>query len=451
MEITHYLKQKEGKTIEFKANCLPLLKIVQTVVAFANTAGGALVIGVRDKTNEVVGLSDPLKEEERLSSAFADGIRPLLIPDIQIHSFRERHVIIVSVPHSLGPYYIRSEGPEEGVYVRLGSSNRRAGPEMIEAIRRLSRNVCFDEQPYTEMDSEAIDFRAASEFFAAVSRRLTPSACNSLGLTITQGNKEIPTYGAVLLFGKNRHRLFPDAVIRCARFQGVDTKRFLDKMDLDEYLPRAVESVIAFVERHTLQGAEIGRVQRIEKPEYPVEAVREAVINAIVHTDYAISGMNMRVAVFDDRIEITNPGFLPFGLTLDAALAGASKLRNRVIGRVFLELKLIEQWGTGLSRIISACKAHGLQPPLFEELGTTFRVTLYSRPVAMPEFPDWYAPLMAHFSEHQQVTTKEAAQIWNVSDRTSRMRLRTLVDQGYLSEIGTSPKDPKKVYVLKEA
>jgi predicted HTH transcriptional regulator len=179
MEITHYLKQKEGKTIEFKANCLPLLKIVQTVVAFANTAGGALVIGVRDKTNEVVGLSDPLKEEERLSSAFADGIRPLLIPDIQIHSFRERHVIIVSVPHSLGPYYIRSEGPEGGVYVRLGSSNRRAGPEMIEAIRRLSRNVCFDEQPYTEINSEDIDFRVDSEFFESVSRRLTPSACNS--------------------------------------------------------------------------------------------------------------------------------------------------------------------------------------------------------------------------------------------------------------------------------
>jgi len=119
----------------------------------------------------------------------------------------------------------------------------------------------------SEINSEDIDFRAASEFLEAVSRRLTPPACNPLGLTFRQGDKEIPTYEVVLLFGKNRHCLFPDAVIRCARFHGVDSKRFLDKMDLDEYLPRAVEPVIAFVERHTLQGAEIGRIHRMERSE----------------------------------------------------------------------------------------------------------------------------------------------------------------------------------------
>jgi len=449
MELIEYLKEQEGKTLEFKENCSSLPKIVQTAVAFANTAGGTLIIGVRDKTKEIVGLPDPLKEEERLSNAFADGIHPLMIPEIRIISFRDRNLITVSVPHAIGPYYVRSEGPEKGVYVRLGSTNRRSGPEMIEALRRLARNISFDEQPCTEINSEDIDFRAASEFFETVSRKLTPSIRKTLGLVVSQGGKDTPTLGAALLFGKSRHRLFPDAVIRCARFQGVDTNRFLDQMEIDEHLPKAVETTIAFIERHTLQAAEIGRVRRREIPEYPVQALREAVINAIVHTDYAISGMNIKVAIFDNRIEITNPGSLPFGLTLEAALSGVSKLRNRVIGRVFRDLKLIEQWGTGINRMISACKAHGQQPPHFEEVGSAFRVTLFSQPVADRKLPDWHTSLVAYFSENKEITTKEAAQIWNTSDRTARTRLRNLLEQGYLVEIGTGPNDPKKVYVLK--
>ena len=450
MQLVEFLKEQEGKTLEFKENCSSLHKIVQTVVAFANTAGGTLIIGVRDKTKEVVGISDPLKEEERLSNAFADGIHPLMIPDIRISSFRDRNLIIISVPHAIGPYIVRSEGPAKGVYVRLGSTNRRAGPEMIESIRRLARNISFDEQPCTEINSEDIDFRAASEFFGSVSRKLTPAIRKTLGLVVTHGGKDIPSLGAVLLFGRDRHQLFPDAVVRCARFQGNRTNRFLDQMEIDEHLPKAVDAVIAFIERHTLQSAEIGRVQRRDIPEYPVQAVREAVINAIVHTDYAITGMNIKVAIFDNRIEITNPGTLPFGLTLKSALSGVSKLRNRVIGRVFRELKLIEQWGTGLNRMISACKDHGQQAPHFEEIGTTFRVTLFSQPSADRKLPDWHADIMEYLSEHKEITTKEAARIWNKSDRTARTRLRNLLAQGYLAEIGTGPKDPKKVYVMKQ-
>jgi len=449
VELVDFLKKQEGKTIEFKENCSSLAKIVQTVVAFANTAGGTLIIGIRDKTREVIGLPDPLKEEERLSNAFADGIHPLLIPDIRIGSFRDRNLITIAVPHAVGPYYVRSEGPEKGVYVRLGSTNRRAGFEMIEAIRRLSRNISFDEQPCTEINPEDIDFRAASEFFETVSRNLTPAIRKTLGLVVNCGGKDVPTLGAVLLFGKKRQRLFPDAVIRCARFKGRDTTRFLDHMEIDEYLPKAVEAVIAFIERHTLQAAEIDRIRRRELPEYPVQAVREAVINAIVHTDYAVTGMNIKVAIFDDRIEIVNPGALPFGLTLEAALSGVSKLRNRVVGRVFRELKLIEQWGTGLNRMITACREYGQQQPQFDESGASFRVTLFSQPVKKRTVPDWHARLLRHFSEHNEITTKEAAHIWKTSDRTARTRLGNLLKQGHLVEVGTGPNDPKKVYVLK--
>jgi len=170
--IEHILAKEEGKTLEFKENCRSLSKIVQSVVAFANTAGGVLVIGIRDRTKEVVGLTDPLADEERLANAFADSIQPLLIPEIQISAWRDRELIIISVPHAPGPYYVKAEGLEKGAYIRLGSTNRRAGSEIIEEIRRLSRNTFFDEQPCPEVNSEALDFRAASEFFSEVSRPL---------------------------------------------------------------------------------------------------------------------------------------------------------------------------------------------------------------------------------------------------------------------------------------
>lgn len=251
MMVESFLARDEGKSLEFKENCRPLPKIVQTVVAFANTSGGTIIIGVRDRTKDVVGLPDPLAEEERLANAFAEGIRPLLIPDIQVHAWRNRELIVVSVPHAIGPYYVRVEGPEAGVCVRLGSTNRRAGPEMIAEIQRLARNTFFDEQPCTEIDSEGIDFRVASELFSAVSRPLTPPKRRSLGLIVEYRGGVVPTQGAVLLFGKDRRRFFPDTTIRCARFLGTNTARFLDQTEIDEYLPKAVESVIAFIEHHT--------------------------------------------------------------------------------------------------------------------------------------------------------------------------------------------------------
>lgn len=227
--IEKFLARDEGKTLEFKENCRSLRAIVRTVVAFANTAGGCIVIGVRDKTKEVVGVDDPLTEEERLANAFADSISPLLVPDMQIHAWRKRQLIAVTVPHAAGPYYVRSEGPAAGVYVRLGSSNRPAGPEIIAEIRRLACNTFFDEQPCPSINSEDIDFRAASELFAQVSRPLTAPKRRSLGLVTAQGSREIPANGAVLLFGRTRRDVFPNATIRCARFLGTDASRFLDQ------------------------------------------------------------------------------------------------------------------------------------------------------------------------------------------------------------------------------
>jgi len=448
--IRDLLSRDEGKTLEFKENARSLGHIIKTVVALANTAGGTIVLGVRDRTKEVVGVKDALGEEERLASAIADSIRPQLLVDIQLQSWRDRELITLTVPHSIGPHYLRAEGPDAGVYVRLGSTNRRAGPEVIAEIRRLARNVAFDEQPCPESNSEAIDFRAASEFISELALRVSQERFKTLGLLVDYQGRVVPTVGAVLLFGRNRRTLFPDAVVRCARFAGTDKARFLDQAEIDEYLPKAAESVVAFIERNTQQRVRIGRLRRAVLSEYPPSVVREAVVNALVHADYSLGGAGVQVAVFDDRIEVSNPGCLPFGLTMEAAMSGVSKLRNRVVGRVFRELGLIEQWGSGIGRMLAGCKESGLVPPRFEELGTNFRVTIYSGKDETRPRSDWQDRLTRYLTDKGQVSTLEAAELWGISSRMARSRLRELVTQGYLVPVGTGPRDPLRRYVLRK-
>jgi ATP-dependent DNA helicase RecG len=135
------------------------------------------------------------------------------------------------------------------------------------------------------------------------------------------------------------------------------------------------------------------------------------VINAVLHSDYSIKGCHIQIAIFDDRIEFINPGGLPFGQTILKALSGFSKLRNRVIGRVFKELKLIEQWGSGLQRILAVCAKEGLNTPLIEEQNNQFRLILYGKRMQKRQLVEWEKSLIRHLTEEGSVATKYAAKI----------------------------------------
>ena len=138
---------EEGKIFEFKENTKALQGIIKTILAFTNTAGGTIVIGIQDRTKEVVGVMNALQEEERLSSAIADNVAPLLVADIEIHSYRNKELILLHVPHAAGPYYLRSEGVEKGAYVRFGSTNRKADVEMLASLKLFATNRTYDELP----------------------------------------------------------------------------------------------------------------------------------------------------------------------------------------------------------------------------------------------------------------------------------------------------------------
>ncbi|HPC35755.1 MAG TPA: ATP-binding protein [Candidatus Marinimicrobia bacterium] len=443
------LAQNEGKTLEFKENLSSPEKILKTAVAFANTAGGKIVIGIKNHPKMIIGLVNVQHQEERLVNLISDSISPQLIPDIQIIPWRKVYLIMVEIHFSPQPFYLKSEGPENGVYIRHGSTNRKATPELIKEIKLLVNNSSFDEQPCLAANSEAVDFRVASELFAQAEKKLDHHKLKMLKLLVNYQGKEYPSNGSILIFGINRTDYFPNAVIRCARFKGTTRLKIIDQSEITTYLPIAVEQAISFIERNTREQIAIGRISHRKIPEYPTEVIREAVINAIVHADYVINNFTIQIAIFDDRIEITNPGELPFGLTLEDAIGGISILRNQVIGRVFKELNLIEQWGSGLARMIEICNEAELHPPEFKEMSGCFRVTIYNEQiVAIPEVR-WVAEIKKYIRLHDKITTKEASALWSISDRAARTRIRKLVDEEILEEIGKGPNDPKRYYVLK--
>lgn len=446
MNLLENLKRPEGKTLEFKRDLSSPGGVLRTLVAFANTAGGVLLIGVEDGSRQVRGVTAPLDVEERLASMISDSIVPRLLPDLEILPWRSTHLLAVQVhPSPSRPHHLKREGPAAGAYVRVGSTNRRADREMLEEMKRFARGESYDEQAVPEFDSEAIDFRAASVSFAAL-RKLKKSDLETLRLVTRHQGRQVPTIGGLLLFGRDRARHFPDAWIQAGRFGGTDKTHIVDQLEIHSYLVEAVEAAIAFVQKHSQHGVEIGAVRRTARWSLPPVALREAVINAVAHADYAQRGAPIRISVFDDRLEIENPGLLPFGLTVEDLQRGISKLRNRVIGRVFHELGLIEQWGSGIQRMAAACRDARMAPPVLEELGTRFRVTLFTaRSQRDPQDPIDLAILDA-LASGEGCSTQQIATAIALTSRTARTRLKKLVAGGLVREIGTSPEDPKRRY-----
>ncbi len=371
--IRQILENSESKTLEFKRDFSSPKPLLKSLVAFSNTAGGKLIIGVTDR-KEIIGVENPLDEEERLCNIVADSIAPRLIPNIELMTIENKTVLIVEVYLSSNrPHWVKSEGPEQGVYVRLGSTNRQADSQLIAELKRSSEGVLFDELPMPELTKNDIDIGEIKKSFDE-KRQFDDKTLLTMKLLTKYQNRLVPTNGAVLLFGKERLTHFPDAWIQCGRFDGIDKATIYDHCEINEPLPSAVESILTFLKKHAIRSADLSKgLRRKDVWNIPLSILREVIINAVVHCDYSQRGAPIRVSFFNDRIEVENPGILLPGMTIEDMIEGVSKIRNPVIARVFRELGLIEQWGSGVKRVFSEAKELGLLPLIISEVGMRVR------------------------------------------------------------------------------
>lgn len=458
VDILQLLKSVEGKTLEFKRDLSSHRRVLQTITAFANTAGGTLVIGIEDKTKKIIGVNDVLKEEEKLANLVSDCVVPQILPEIEITSWRNLYLLAIQIfPSSAKPHYLKQEGIEKGTYIRVGSTNRLADEIMRTELRRIKIEDTFDKQPMPTLDIDQIDFKLVSERFSSI-RKLSIADLESLDLLTTYQKKKVPTNAGVILFGKNHLKYFPDAWIQVGRFIGVTKTKIFDTQEIKLDMIAAIDESIRFVKKHAMHGVNIPGAgagdgaghdnlsKHGETWSLPITAIREAMINAVVHADYAQQGAPIRLSIFDDRVEIENPGLLLFGLTIEEIKLGISKLRNRAIGQVFYSIGLIERWGSGIRRIMDSCKDSGFGEPLFEEIGTHFRVTLFTRKIDSPQLSELDNAIIKILENKEGVSTKEIVEKIGKSSRLIRNRLNQLLEKKCIVVVGRSATDPKRKY-----
>ena len=374
--IEQLLRQPEGKQLEFKRDLSSPRSMLKALVAFANTAGGRLIIGIED-SGTLCGVSDPLTQEERLTSLIADSIAPRLVPNIELVTIEGKTLLCVEVfLSSARPHYLKALGPEQGVLVRIGSSNRLADTQLIAELRRQTDGTSFDAMPMPDLAAADLDMEIMQQQFGT-QVTLDEEQLRTLKLLVPHQGRLVPSKGAVLLFGKQRRFYFEDAWVQCGRFRGTDKVDIFDQTEFHESLPLAVDSIELFLKKHAFKTAEFSGMRRVDHWSIPLTILREAIINALVHSDYSQHGSPIRIAFFDDRIEIESPGLLMPGMTIEDMKRGVSMIRNPVIARVFKELKLIEQWGSGIKRIFAEAQTQGLPEPQIEEIANRLRLTIY--------------------------------------------------------------------------
>ncbi|MBF0449689.1 MAG: putative DNA binding domain-containing protein [Candidatus Magnetomorum sp.] len=373
-------RQPESRRLEFKEKFPKGDHVAKTVIAFANGAGGKIVFGVKDHPRQVIGLSDEeiFLLEEQIANHISDHCVPNIIPEIYIQSVEKKNVLIIDVfPGSGKPYYLRKKGKHKGTYIRVGSTNRLASIETLEELERQRRKISFDAEPVYDFNGSENDFASfIIAFQKSTGHILDMSKLYNIGLIIQEGNQSFFSRAAVLLSdADHRLSLFPFAKIECARFKGTTMDIFIDQITIDLPVYRAPEACMSFIQKNIALSSKIGEIYRQDRWEYPLEAIREAVINAIVHRDYSQMGSDIKIAIFDHQLEITSPGTLPDTLSIEELGNGRSIIRNRILAKIFKQMKLMEAWGTGIQKIYrSTQKGYPEIEVLFHEKGYSFQV-----------------------------------------------------------------------------
>lgn len=356
----------ENQNIEFKQEYVPDIR--KEVMGFANADGGTVFVGVR-KDGAVLGMDDPDDVMLQIVNSLRDALAPDVMPFVKVNTveIEEKQVVEIDVTTGTNrPYYLREKGLKpSGVYVRKGSSTQ---PMTEEGIREMILQNSGRSYELCRSMNQELTFQT---FQAETQRRsieVGPSQMRTLKLI---GEDGLYTNLALLLSDQC------ETTTKVAIFQGTDKELFRDRKEFTGSILKQLEDVYQFIDLVNKTKATFSGLNRSDRRDYPEEAVREALLNSIVHRDYSFSGSNL-VNVYEDRIEFVSLGGLVSGLELKSIFLGVSQSRNSNLAAIFYRMRLIESYGTGIGKIERAYKTNQSQPE-FETAKGVFRVTLPNR------------------------------------------------------------------------
>ena len=448
MNLPDLIKTGESTTVEFKEKFDE--RCIESLVAFANTKGGVIFIGVSDKNN-IKGIKIGKETINQWVNQISISTEPRLIPEIEKMQIDGKTVIAIQIKE----YPIKPISTKGRCFKRVDSSNRSMTPQEIMQMYLHSTGLSWDKYPAQNASLEDIDIENVRKYMQKaketgrkkISEDEDPVQVLEKMNLITRGQI---TWAAVLLFGKEPQKIISQAAIHCGRFK--EGNMVIDDRMITGTLFEQINEGMDFIHKNiNVKFVMTGKPEREQVWDYPLEALREALVNAVCHRDYTILS-HIEIRIFDDKLVIWNPGHLPFGITLEELYKPhSSALRNKGLAEVFYDTELIEQWGSGIEKMQKYCLNVGLPEPIFEEdqgFQVMFKKDIYNEEyLRSMNLNERQIKAVMYIKNNGSITNKEYQEVCNTSERTSSRDLAELVSKGLFEQIGITGKGT--AYILR--
>jgi ATP-dependent DNA helicase RecG len=442
-DINIILSEGESYKTEFKESADKSL--ASEVCAFANASGGRIFIGIDDNGN-IVGTDTSNIARSRIQDTI-NQVEPRLTVDIAVY----KNIIVITIPEGINKPYSCSKG----FYLRSGPNSQKLERDSIIDFLQTEGKVIYDsiineKYPITDNFNEAeyIKYLKKSGISDVLPRE---AVLKNLGCTEIANNGNLSyTNAGILFFRNNSHEVYFDFTqVVCALYKGTEKVDIIDAKDLNGSIIENIDNAMVFLKRNLRVRYEIKTVQRKNILELPEDALREAVTNAVCHRNYFEKGARIMVEIFDDRVEITNPGSVPKGITKDN-FGKTSVTRNPVIASLLHRARYIERMGTGIRRINLAMEEAGLKKPVFQIDDYFFKV-IFERGLSYHDKNDGTDgtvngtdgtvnknKILRAISEMPKITYDQLSEQLNIPRRTISREMKILREQGIINRIGTT-------------
>lgn len=459
------IKNGENKEIEYKRE-LPKHsdKYMKSVIAFANSYGGKIIFGVEDETREIVGVEEEKAFQimDSIANAISDSCEPAIIPDITLQTVENKKLIVVEIAASTQrPYYIKALGRENGVYIRVSGTTRHADETRLKELMFEGANKSYDQAiclGFEITDKDIVDLcdslyetavnNCYSEETKQEIKKPTRNNLLSWGIIAEKDGKTYPTNSFALLTG---NEIIPTK-IQCGVFKGDNRAIFVDRREFTGPIQNQIEEAYKYVLSKINLGAEIEGLYRQDMYELPIGSIREIIANAVTHRSYLEPG-NVQVALYDNRLEVTSPGMLLNGVTIEKIKEGYSKVRNRAIANAFSYMRIIEEWGSGIPRMFDEFSKYGLAEPELVDMDGDFKVNFYRSSVTprvtekvTEKFTEREMSVIRLIKNNPRITTTAMSMELGKSRKTISAIIKSLKDRNVIEREGS---DRNGIWIIK--
>lgn len=440
-QVKEIISSGENQEVELKESFHSNQDISKIICSMANTLGGILVLGVNDK-GEIKGMEKSLDRLQQEVANSSQAVSPAPIISVETHKIKGKNVLVVIVQRASDGTYHTFHG---AIYVRIGSTTKRLeGQTHLEFLR--NRQILSFDESYDSLvrieDLDEIKIRAYLKLRNQESYLESHSIKDFLvsnRLASNNGGLKIKS-PAVLFFGKNSVQFYPQIEMKLVQFSGKEPVKIIAHKLVQDNIMNSIEQSIDFVKNHINKSIKIMASKREELYEYPESVIREAIVNAVAHRDY-FSKDSIQIYVFDDRMEITNPGSLPHGLPKEL-FGTISVQRNPITYRFLRDMGYVEGLGTGIPRMKNEMRSFGLEDPKFMFTETFFRITLYNKkgkrsPIeSIADLNERQKKALVYLKKHKSIKAKTYADINKISNTTAVNEINELIQYNYLKKIG---------------